>query len=419
VVVAHEFGVGDVRLVAYVIPVDLGVPPSGERLRAHLRAKLPDYMVPGAFVMLPSFPTTPNNKIDRARLPGPAVSVSDAASSAPRPGLEADVAGIWERVLGLSGIGRDDNFFDLGGHSLLAIRVFARVETLTGRRPPLSALFRAPTVALFAELLQKEEGPPQWTSLVPVQTTGPRQPFFYVSPFLITALSFSHLSRHLGADQPFYVIQPQGMEHDESFHGTVTAMAAHYVREIKDVQPHGPYWLGGHCAGSWVCFEMARQLQADGEEVGLLVLVDSEPPGIEAPGVSPTLYLAGRLADYWREGRLLDAVQWKLSVLVERLVIRRVGRRGNVDRRIAQLRAVHAQAHRAYRPGLVRGDAVFIRSAESARLRNRDWHLEWSRLVRGRVDVAVVPGTHAGLSQDPAAAAMARTIRAAMDSVGG
>src|ERR1700722_15555914 len=159
VVAAHEHGAGDTRLTAYVIPADPAVPPQPEGLRAYLRAKLPDYMVPVAYVTLAIFPTTPNNKIDRARLPRPdAGVVAVARSSPPRPGLEAELAGIWERVLGVHGIGRDDDFFDLGGHSLLAVRVFARVEALTGRRAPLSTLFRAPTIARFAELLEADDG---------------------------------------------------------------------------------------------------------------------------------------------------------------------------------------------------------------------------------------------------------------------
>ena len=417
VVVAHEHGPGDVRLAAYIVAVDPALPPSPGELRAHLRSKLPDYMVPAAYVPLDALPTTPNNKVDRTRLPAPPASPTPGpGSNAPLPGLEAEIARIWEQVLGVQGIGRDDDFFDLGGHSLLAIRVFAQVEALTGRRPPLSTLFRAPTIASFAEVVEADDVQRAWTSLVPVHTGGARPPFFYVSPFLITALSFSALGRHLGPDQPFYVIQPQGMEHDCPVHTSVEEMAAHYITEMREAQPTGPYWLGGHCAGCAVAFEMTRQLQASGEEVAVLVLVDGDPPGI-TPSEKPhgPTSMARRIWWYWRDGRLIEAVRWKLSVGVERIIVRRFGQARD-RRRIAELRATHARAHAAYTGGTARGDALVVRSAEVARDRAKDWQSEWAKLFTGRLHASVVPGTHAGLSRDPSAAAIARTIRSAMDA---
>jgi thioesterase domain-containing protein len=202
------------------------------------------------------------------------------------------------------------------------------------------------------------------------------------------------------------------MEHDDAFHGSVEEMASHYVKEMQDVQPNGPYWLGGHCAGSLVAFEMARQLQEQGEEIGLLVLADSAPPGVAPPSVSGPKYISSRLAQFWRDGRLLHAVTWKVRVAAERTVVLRYGRKYGQRRRVAELRALHARAHRAYRPGTVRGDAVLIRSSEYAQLRSRDWHLQWEHLVSGRLKVVVVPGTHAELSLD--GMAMAAAIRAEM-----
>ena len=149
-------------------------------------------MVPATYLTLPALPFTPSHKIDRARLPKPDTSSAPTPpSDPPRPGLETQLAHLWQDVLGVTTINRHDNFFDLGGHSLLGVRLFARVEALTGRRPPLSALFRAPTIPELASVLSQDEDRPCWTSLVPVQQGGNRQPFFYVCPYLITALSFS------------------------------------------------------------------------------------------------------------------------------------------------------------------------------------------------------------------------------------
>ncbi len=160
---------------------------------------------------------------------------------------------------------------------------------------------------------------------------------------------------------------------------------------------------------------MARQLQDQGEEVGFLALVDSEPPGMTPPSSGGPRYLMTRMAQFWRDGRLRDAARWKLRVACEGIVSRRVGARSR--RRLAELRAVHARAHRVYRPAIVRGDALLIRSSEYAQLRSRDWHLRWAELLSGELKVTVVASTHAGLSLD--GAAIAKAIRAEMDAAAG
>ena len=152
VVTAYQHGPGDARLVAYYVPADPANLPAVESLRSHLRAKLPDYMVPATYMALESFPTTPNNKVDRARLPTPDTQ-SAAASNPPRPGLETELAHIWESVLGTQGVGRDDNFFDLGGHSLLATQIASRIRAQRGVELPVAAVFDHPTVGELAEVV--------------------------------------------------------------------------------------------------------------------------------------------------------------------------------------------------------------------------------------------------------------------------
>ncbi len=410
VVAMREVTPGDTRLVAYYLHDRQ--PPDADDLREHLRATLPNYMIPASYVPMADFPLTPNNKIDRQRLPSPSAAPL-RPRLAPQNPLQAELAAIWSEVLGIDHIGIHDDFFDLGGHSLLAIRVFAAIERLTGERLPLTVLFQAPTIAAFAELLVTERPDARWTSLVAAQPEGSRRPFFYVSPFLITVLSFSHLARHLGPDQPFYAIQPQGMEGDHPIHQRVEDMAAHYVEELREVQPRGPYLLGGHCAGSWVAFEMARQLQADGDEVELLALVDSEPPSIDPPRINRLRYMVSRLAHYWRDRRLVDSLRWEIGLFWERFVTRRVG--PEESRRLAVLRDAHAEAHRRYRGGIVKGDALLIRSQEWAKLPDKDWHLRWRELITGDLRVETVQGSHAALVENANAAELAATFRSAIE----
>ncbi|MGE3326781.1 MAG: amino acid adenylation domain-containing protein, partial [Acidimicrobiia bacterium] len=410
-----EFGNNDARLVGYVIPVDANEPPESAAMRAWLQETLPDYMVPTSFVLLDEFPLTPNNKVDRKALPKPSVQGDERRSEPPLPGVESAIAAIWEEVLGVSGIGRHDDFFALGGHSLLAVRAFAQISQATGQSLPLSVLFRAPNVAQLARHIEVPELASRWTSLVAVQPNGSRPPLFYVSPFLITALSFSHLARALGDDQPFYVLQPQGMEGDDAIHERVADMASHYIAEIKTVQPQGPYYIGGHCAGGWVAFEIAQQLQANGDELALLAVVDVEPPNIEPPKVNRVRYLMRRVRRYARNRDVISALRWKSSVNLERHLIRR---RGDAhQRRVAELRRVHAQAHNNYRAAcVVRGDLLLLRSEEWASFPERDWHLRWSEMITGDLNVSIVPGSHAQLVESPNSEALARLIGDALKS---
>jgi amino acid adenylation domain-containing protein len=415
VVATYQPTPGDTRLVAYYQP-DGDHAPHPDTLRDHLRLSLPAVMIPAVYLPLATFPLTPNNKIDRTQLPPPPTShaLDVRRRVPPRSGLERELADIWEHVLGVHGISRDDDFFDLGGHSLLAIRVFASIERLTGRRLPLTALFEAPTIAGLAEQIAIGGTSPRWTSLVAMQPNGPRPAFFYVSPYLITILSFSHLARYLRPDQPLYVLQPQGMEKDLPVHHRVEDMAAHYIAEMRLVQPCGPYRLGGHCAGSWVAFEMARQLQADGEEVALLMVVDSGPPSIAPPRVNLLRHLVGRLWRHRRDRRLVDALRWQIQLVADRYFIRRFG--DGERQRIAALRYTHAGAHRRYRGGMFDGDLVVIRSQDWATRADKDWHLRWSEFVTGEVHVDVLHGSHGELVDIASSAELAEKIRSAIDS---
>jgi acyl carrier protein len=274
VVVAREDRPGDKRLVAYVVAAAAQSAPATGVLRAFLQEKLPDYMIPSAFVFLDALPLTANGKVDRRALPAPDVVRPDLQEAfvAPRNELELQLTKIWEKVLGIKNVGIKDNFFDLGGHSLLAVRLFALIQKRFSKNLPLVFLFQAPTVEQLAEKLHEGIRPTSWTSLVPMQSEGSNPPFFCVPQAGSTVYSLSNLARHLAPNQPFYGLQPLGIDGENSPHTRIEDMAAHYIEEIKSVQPQGPYLLGGRCYGSEVSFEMAQQLCAQGEEVALLAL---------------------------------------------------------------------------------------------------------------------------------------------------
>jgi len=371
-------------------------------------------MVPSWFVPIDRFPMTPNRKIDRKALPAPDTVLSDDEEAlAPRDDLEVTLATIWAEVLGQPTVGVNQNFFDLGGYSLLATRVFALIEERTGHRLPISALFETPTVAELAEAIRSEGWRNEWTSLVPIRTTGSKPPFFYVAPYLISVLQFVHLGDELAPDQPLYGFEPQGLDGQLPAHTTIEEMAAHYITEMKSVQPHGPYAIGGHCAGAWVAFEMARQLEAGGDELAAVVLVDQGPPGVELPTIRPAAYLLNRMRFYLHDGRFRFALMWKLKIAFGRYLLRRVG--SPTARHEEEVRATHREAFRHYHGGTIDHDIVLVRSAESIALVDKSWYTEWAGCTGGELSVESVSGTHANLLERPFVEALAAKIRTALD----
>ncbi|HEV2761391.1 MAG TPA: amino acid adenylation domain-containing protein, partial [Pyrinomonadaceae bacterium] len=275
----HGQGGGGKRLVAYVVADDAALPPTAARLREQLRTKLPEYMVPSAFVMLESLPLTPNGKVDRRALAKERLDGLEQGREfvGPRDQFELVLCRIWQEVLGVERVGVRDSFFDLGGHSLLATRLMYRVNEWTGKRVPLSVLFGESTVERLAAYLRGGAQDSAQGALVGIQTGGEARPFFCVHPAGGNVFCYAELARGLGEDQPFYALQSKGLTGAGAAHESVEEMAAAYVEELRAVQPAGPYALGGWSMGGVVAFEMARQLERAGERVALLALLDATP----------------------------------------------------------------------------------------------------------------------------------------------
>ncbi len=182
---------------------------------------------------------------------------------------------IWENLLGTRPIGLNQNYFELGGTSIMAVRLFAQITKEFQRKLPLSVLFEAQTIAQLAKVLQDDAVSSDWSPLVAIQPNGSRPPFFCIHGGGGNVLIYRDLSRHLGSDQPFYGLQAQGLDGERPALTTIEAMASLYMNEIRRMQPHGPYYLGGYCMGGTVAYEMAQQLKAQGEEVALLALFDT------------------------------------------------------------------------------------------------------------------------------------------------
>ncbi|MCP4659753.1 MAG: non-ribosomal peptide synthetase, partial [bacterium] len=182
----------------------------------------------------------------------------EGTAAAPRDMVELRLTRIWEELLGVARVGIRTRFFDLGGHSLLAVRLMARIRRELGRDLPLATLFQEGTIEHLAAILRREGDETRRNALVAIRPEGSGRPFFCVHPVGGNVLCYSGLARHLGGDSPFYGLQVPDRG-GEFFLTEIGEMAEHYVEAIREVQPEGPYRLGGWSMGGLVAFEMARQ----------------------------------------------------------------------------------------------------------------------------------------------------------------
>lgn len=251
-----------------------------------LSKKLPSYMIPAGFLYLENLPLNKNGKIDKNSLSQLASTyrIPDGSSNweAPRGDTEIRLAKIWEEVLGKNGAGATDNFFTAGGHSLMAVKLLSRIEREFGRQLQVSVLFEAPTIRSLGQFIDSNSGKPD-RYMVIIQPKGSRLPFFVIPGYLF----YHNLAIHLGNDQPLYGFEPVPNKN-------IKETAAHYIKEMKEIQPNGPYFLGGYCAGGIMAYEMATQLIKQGDQIGLLALFEAYTPEGTLPKTS-FRYIMNRL----------------------------------------------------------------------------------------------------------------------------
>ncbi|RKH43086.1 non-ribosomal peptide synthetase [Corallococcus llansteffanensis] len=329
-------------------------------------------------------------------------------------------------MLGMERVGIRDNFFALGGHSLLAVRLMALLRERTGRALPLSALFQGATVEQLADRMEpSSEAAPRTPNIARLDTgDSQRRPLFLVHGGGGGVLSYADLVRHLGNDRPIHGFFAPGLEGGELPPGSMESLARIYVDQMRDVQPHGPYRLAGWSLGGLVAYEMARQLQAQGELVELLALIDSiAPSGQPEPEPPPLVRLAGfaRMVGLPLKDAPAEALEELNGThgpeLLTRMldVVRQLPAAGGLEpAQIERLFAVHerlSEAHRGYvPPSLYGGSADFFQAASHASAPTRDAHKPWTEWITGDVAVSEVPGDHLTLLQAPNVATLAEKL---------
>src|SRR5579872_2302466 len=428
VVIDDQDGLGHKRLLGYFAGGDST--PDKQELRQRLKQRLPEYMIPAVLIEVERLPLSPAGKVDRKALPKPLLSEKHEPrlEDPPQDALELQLERIWERLLGCQ-VGLQDDFFELGGHSLLAVRLFVEMEKVFSRSLPLATLFTAPTIEQLAAVLRRQGWEAPYSSLVPLQPRGTLPPFFCVHSLGANLVSYRHLAGRLGNERPFYGLQPQGLDGKLEPHSRVEDMAAHYINEIKTVQPKGPYYLGGVCLGGVVAFEMAQQLLMQGEQVERLVLIDSHFPTF------PRHYLAGAfrarglsLADSYLGDLLSLSGKQRLryvSAHALSFTARLTGRaksaiqlltapgraKASLPVVLQKVKAANALAEASYVPQYYPGHVVQLWCTEMPTRSYRDRRLAWSEVAGGGLEVHVIPGNHMTMLEDPHLGVLSEKLR--------
>ena len=387
--IVRECAPGDQRLVCFVVP-ESGAAVRASDLRAAIKDRLPDYMIP-AIVVLESLPLTASGKIDLDGLPTPAEGRS--AAREPSTVVERQLLTIWKQVLRLNEIGITDNFFDLGGHSLLAMRLLAEVDRFFGQRLPVATVFRAQTVEQMAAVLSHRPSMP-WSSMVTLQPLGLRSPLFVVPGAFGNGIAYIELARCLGSDQPVHVLQPVGLEGQGKPLERIEAIAEYFLGEIRKVQPRGPYRLAGFCIGGLVAYEMAQQLIASGEEAPLLAMVETwHPRSIPAlrgapAGLRPLIFLVRGLGRHLGvmlrlpPSQAFRHVRENIAILKEMILRRDVYREDKHKRYIDLVVEANYRAGSCYIPATYAGHILLFFAGNLNIEADLDTRLVWRDLAR-------------------------------------
>ena len=414
-----DFSTGEGRIVAYVVAAGEGR-PDVRQLRDIVRKSLPDYMLPSVFVFLEALPLNPNGKVDRNALPAPEGSAAKAGFAGPRNEIETRLQRIWEDVLGVQPIGIRDDYFELGGYSLLAVRLFFEITKEFEIKLPLATLYQAPTIESLAAVLSEGGRLDLWDALVPINRSGHRPPFYCVSGVGGGVLVFRDLAEQLGADQPFYGLQPSDKTGQALTLTTIEEIAQHYIATIRKIQPEGPYFLSGYSFGGLVAFEMAHQLTDAGSQVALLGFFDTTAP-LRAKPSGNGLFARRTYGTTWQRVRAIlssDDIGGAVRDIFRRRQLRlqeRVARALNLPlpSELETLKGSQGFAALNYVGRPYAGPVTLFRS--QIRPSNELWSrtLGWEQFV-SNIEVRDVPGDHLSIYAGPNVGALAAEVRSCL-----
>jgi acyl-CoA synthetase (AMP-forming)/AMP-acid ligase II/thioesterase domain-containing protein/acyl carrier protein len=420
--------------VGAAVVIRKGQQSSEEHLRLASSERLAQFEVPTRILMLQELPRGATGKIDRKSLS--LIATQKAALIDGEDDIEHRLARLWESVLNIRPIGLDDSFFDLGGHSIIAVHLFEAVKTEFGVSLPLATLIQAPTIRKLAQSIRNQAA--HGTKLVLLQARGHGDPIFFFHAVDGDLLNYDDLVASYGEDRPIYGLQLQEVDDQETLLSSIEHMAAEYIRMIKSVQPHGPYFLLGFSAGAITVFETARQLSDAGDKVGLLAILDCPAPLLSPSASRRRGFLLEFLSLYESvvfaaRRRMVKRVFLDLPsriVKLARFAAQAVGL-GAVSREVmlpgwaaylpeSKQRVIfqYMKALDAYRPKAYPGKILLFRPNPVPLLSPTDPLLGWGSFAAGGVkSITISSFIHGGMLHKPFVGDLAKVLKREIDEV--
>ncbi len=345
--------------------------------------------------------------------------------------VEQTLVAIWQDILGVKRVNSADNFFDLGGNSLIAVQLFAKIEGIFNKRFPIATLYKAPTIKKLAEIIRDSEDTTSWKCLVEMKSGNSKSPLYLVHAGGGNVLIYHNLLRYLKPEQAVYGLQSRGLDREQPFQTRIEDMAAQYLQEIQTIQPVGPYLLGGFCMGGTVALEMAQQLRAQGQEVALLLFMETYNWNNAPPQsfLDIVYYYFQKIQFNW--GRLLsgekgflkrrmDLIKERLALLIETMKSKRgfeFHRDNGYHSLLYQLEETNDRAAIEYAPkDTYPGRIVHFIPAKEYKNNNLP-ELNWSEIAAGGIELHKLPVYPRQMLTEPFVSLLAEKINVCLQDV--
>jgi thioesterase domain-containing protein len=334
--------------------------------------------------------------------------------------IEIQLLELWRSMLAVEDIAVDTNVFSLGVSSLSILRLVTRMNSLYSMGFGLASLISAPTIKQVAELVRRRYAPNTASSLVPIQPVGTRLPLYIVHGAGGNVVNFYGLTTRIGPDQPVYGVQAQALEANQRALLHIEDMADHYLKEIRRIQPKGPYHFLGYSFGGIVVLEMAHQLRNAGETVGLLGMLDTRArdylPEMSNDGAAGTSGKQSRLAEFLRRNKGHGSSKAWAEFFLKDLKERRIRYMTTIAAKsfrtlpafLKNTHEINAVAARNYRPKPLLGKLTLFRASKQTNA-NIPSDNGWSPIFE-RIEIHEIPGDHWQVLSEPGIDVLAKTI---------